>query len=64
MLILLPPSEGTAAAVEGPPLDLSSLSFPAPLVWPDAQLTQLYINMLHQRWQIRSQSAIGIHCII
>jgi cytoplasmic iron level regulating protein YaaA (DUF328/UPF0246 family) len=29
MLILLPPSEGKAAAPEGPPLDLSSLSFPA-----------------------------------
>jgi cytoplasmic iron level regulating protein YaaA (DUF328/UPF0246 family) len=28
MLILLPPSEGKAAAAAGPPLDLSSLSFP------------------------------------
>ncbi|MEO9176637.1 MAG: peroxide stress protein YaaA [Gaiellales bacterium] len=28
MLILLPPSEGKAAATDGPPLDLASLSFP------------------------------------
>ena len=28
MLILLPPSEGKAAAAEGPPLDLEALSFP------------------------------------
>lgn len=29
MLVLLPPSEGKASGVDGPPLDLTSLSFPS-----------------------------------
>ena len=47
VLILLPPSEGKSAALEGPAVDLSALSFPALTATRTAVLTAL-VDMCQQ----------------